>query len=138
MGDLHRPSFVPRRSSLDMKPQLRSTNSCIFTIKHGSDLFQTVTLGFGEEDESDGKEDTEQDAKDNVVVPTDVVESDGIDECKDDQRTVDREQFNSQTLTTESIGEDFSWVTEEERCICYLSPSVRGFKRTLRGNVPIS
>lgn len=71
------------------------------SIKDLSNFFQTVAFGLREEEprykDNDNQKTTEQD----VVMPSDVVESDRVHEGQYHERTIDRQHFHGKTFRTQ-------------------------------------
>lgn len=61
-------------------------------------FFQAATLGLREEEVGDGKEDGQQTAKHDVIVPANVLHANGVAKCRNHKRTVDGQQLASESL----------------------------------------
>ena len=90
---------------------------CPRSIEHFRNLLQTVSLRFREQEERHHEENRQQNAEHNIVVPADVVQCDRVDEGEDDQRAVHGQQLDCETFAAERVGEDLSWVAQEERSV---------------------
>lgn len=66
------------------------------------------------EEPDNGKLNTEPCAVEDVVLPSKMLQGDGVDVLVEEQREVNAEEHDRQTLGADVVGEDFSSVTEEK------------------------
>lgn len=89
------------------------SSSVIWSVENPSDFLQAVSFGLGEQEPGRGEDDDQQDAKNDVIVPADVVQRNGIDECQNNQRAIDGDHLDCQALCSQTEGEDLGWVSGE-------------------------
>lgn len=98
-------------SSLSLDPLIHGQRSLsLWPIKDESNLFQRVALGLGEQEPHNDEHDEQQDAKDNVVVPADVLHADRVDELTNDETARVEVEFEGQTFGAQGVGEDFGRI----------------------------
>jgi hypothetical protein len=71
----------PPRSTLCFGDRLRS-------VEHDSNLFKRMAFGLREKDESDGEEERQQDTEHDIVVPSNVVQSNRVHKGEDNEGSV--------------------------------------------------
>jgi hypothetical protein len=87
---------------------------CSRPVEDFCNLLQAPTLRFREEEVRNAKENYQQTAEHDVVLPPNILHTHWIDECLDYQRDVDGKQFATDTFGPKTIREDFGWVAHEK------------------------
>lgn len=75
-----------------------STKKCVLTVKVLDDLLESCVLGLDVEEVDDEKFECKPDVVDDVVFPSECLESHGIDVGVEEQREIDSEEHKSQSL----------------------------------------
>lgn len=91
-----------------------STNRSGVTVKVASNFFERGVLGLDIEEVDDDEFESEPDAVDNVVLPLDGVQSDGVDVGVEEQREVDTSEHVAHGLGTDGVGQNLNGVTDKE------------------------
>lgn len=91
-----------------------TTNDGIVTIKVLRDLLKGSVTGFDVELPDDEELEAEPAAVDDVVLPLDGTESDGVDVLVEDEGDVDGQVHDDQTLGSDSEGQDLDGVGDEQ------------------------
>ena len=91
-----------------------STNSSSVTIEVASNFFERRVLGLDVEEVDNDEFESEPDAVDNVVLPLDGVQSDGVDVGVEEQRKVDTSEHVAHGLGADGVRQNLDGVTDKE------------------------
>lgn len=89
----------------------------IFTVEEGSSLFERATLGLDEPEPDIDELEDEPDGVDEVVLPLEGSEGDGVGVLVEDDGTHDGEVHDRETLGTDEVGQDLDGVGDEKWCV---------------------
>lgn len=85
------------------------------TVKDNRNLLKRMTLRLGKDEPDNNEEESQQTDVDEVELPRDGVQGDGVNELVEEARRELHGQTERQTLCTEVEGEDFDRVRDGER-----------------------
>lgn len=91
-----------------------STNQSSITIEVASNFLKRRVLRLNVEEIDDDKFEREPDAVDNVVLPGNVVQSNGVDVGVEEQRKVDAGEHVAHGLGTDGVRQNLNSVTDQE------------------------
>lgn len=86
------------------------------SVKDDGHLLQGVTPGFWVEEEDCDAQQDQHDDEDEVVLPTDSLESNRVDESVEEDRDNGSRQSDNQAARTQAIRPDLARVCSLERC----------------------
>jgi len=89
----------------------------IFTIEHGTSLLEGTSLGLGSPEPDVDQLEHEPASVDEVVLPLESTESDGVGVLVEDDGTHDGKVHDRETLGTDEVWQDFDGVGDEEGSI---------------------
>ena len=86
-----------------------------WTIEHRRNFLQRVSLCLREEEPRNSKDHSIKAAKKDIVMPSNVFQRDRIDKGQYNQRSVDTQQIDSNTLAACRVGEYFRGIAQQQR-----------------------
>lgn len=89
----------------------------VFTVEHSGSLFKRSTLGLHTEEEDVDDLEDEPDGVDEVVLPLEGSESDGVGVLIENDGGHDTEVHACETLGTNEEGQDLDGVGNEQWCV---------------------
>lgn len=88
---------------------------CVLAVEQGGSLLERETLRLDDEEVEEDELEGDPAAVDDIVLPAQIIEGDGVNVLVEDEGKGDGEVEDAQTFCTEAVGQDFDCVSDDER-----------------------